>query len=35
LPQASATVLPIGLTIPSPVTTTLRRDTYDFAWALM
>src|SRR5688572_2359812 len=35
LSQASATVLPIGLMIPSPVTTTLRRATYDLPWALM
>jgi hypothetical protein len=35
LAQASATVFPIGLMIPSPVTTTLRRLTYVFAWALM
>jgi hypothetical protein len=31
LPQACATVLPIGQTIPRPVTTTLRRDTYVLA----
>ena len=39
LSQASATVFPIGLMIPSPVTTTLRRFTYAivgyFEWALM
>src|SRR5688500_13133308 len=32
--QASETVLPIGLMIPSPVTTTLRRVTEDFALCL-